>query len=527
MVTIPKKPRVMKRASKLFIPLVWVVLALLPLSCVRDKWSALLARDDSQQEVAVELRLQTADGFFGATRSLATTDESRVDNAVVLFFQGTQAGAKLYAVSQGRSLTTEGDGTSVSFQASFVVAADDANDSFTCVVLANMLGRTLETDFNGQGKTLSVEGLRSVIGVMDYEALQAALYEAVSDPVQSGGQAFPMYGRAATPLVLSSPSATPLTVSLLRDVARVQLENVATGDFSLTEAYVYRASSRRWLLPTTDAFGSGSSTVVVNPSVQPGTSSLAISTPWQYPVTGEKSEATIYLPEADTHIEAGAAPGDKNHQNRCALVVGGSYKGGSTTYYRIDFTTTDSNGERSLLDVLRNHSYNVRITAVRSAGEATAEEAYKSQTADIDATIIPWEDENQDIVFDGSNWASVNRKRIEFADGAGLEALLSVLSNVEPSSWTMSLGDGVASGDETVTGTYFSVTKPADNPAADATEQGGNLVIRTLTACPEGEPVREEVLHIYIGRLEVIVTLVQNPYADIPWEDGGEFPSEF
>ena len=78
-----------------------------------------------------------------------------------------------------------------------------------------------------------------------------------------------------------------------------------------------------------------------------------------------------------------------------------------------------------------------------------------------------------------------------------------------------------------MTGTYFSVKKPAANPPPDATEQGGNLVIRTLQACPEGEEVREEVLHIYIARLELIVTLVQNPYSEIPWEDGGEFPGEF
>lgn len=517
----------MKRAIKLFIPFLWLILALLPLSCVRDKWSDGLPSADSEQEVTVELRLRTPNGFFGATRSQATTDESRVDNAVVLFFRGTQATAKLYAVSQGRSLTPEGDGTAVSFQVSFVVDADDANDTFSCVVLANVLGRTLATDFNGQGTEITIDGLRSVIGEMDYAALQEALYEAVSAPVQSDGEAFPMYGRTTEVLVPATPQTQPLTVSLLRDVARVQLYNTATTDFTLTEAYVYRASERRWLMPTTDAFGSVSSTVVVKPSVAEGTGSIAIASPWKYSVSDNRSEAEIYLPEADTHLEPGAVPGDKNHQNRCALVVGGSYKGGKTSYYRIDFTTTDSDGVRGLMDVLRNHSYNVTITAVRSSGEATPEDAYKSQTADIDVTIIPWEDENQDIVFDGTNWASVNRKRIEFADGAGLEALLSLLSNIAPSSWTMSIGGSEASSAETVTGTYFSVKKPADNPSPDATEQGGNLVIRTLQACPEGEEVREEVLHIYIARLELIVTLVQNPYSEIPWEDGGEFPGEF
>lgn len=541
----------MKRTIKLTIQTLLGAVALFGASCIRDEAPFSDALPEAGREVTVELRLQTVDGSFGATRSEATPDEQKVENAVVLFFRGSDDAAKLYAVSEGSNLTPATAGTGVSFQASFVVETTVADEAFTCVVAANVLGRTLGADVNGAGTELSVDLLRSGIGAMTYADLQAALWEEVSGPVQPAGEAFPMYGRLTQPFIPSQSAARRFDVALLRDVARVRLLNAATADFTLTDVYIYRASDRRALLPEASAIGSDLSSLPVaqTPSLPAGTQPLSIESAWRHSITDNASEWGIYLPEADTHLAAeGAAPGDANHQNRCAVVVGGTYKGGaSKSYYRIDFTTTSGSEGRALIDVLRNHSYNITITAVRSSGEATPDDAYKAQTADIDASIIEWTDENQEIVFDGTNWASVDRKRIDFADGEGVEALLHVLSNLAPSQWTMSLtvteGDplqetetAAVSGDATITGRYFSVTKPADG-AADAAEQGGDVVIRTLqanttsTTTAEGQIVPgvnyQETLHIYIGRLEILVELVQHPNEDTPWEDGDEFEGVF
>lgn len=542
-----KNEKIMKRTIKHSIRCLLGAVLLLGVSCIRDEYPASPgSAGGGSEEMTVELRLHANDGLFGGTRSATYDRERYISNALVLFFRGENSNAPLYGVSEGRNLPAgDSDGT-VTFQASLVVESQYANDPFTCVVLANMLDRTLSTSLNGTGTTLSLDALRSCIG-MNYNQIQAALAESVNGAMLTGTtDYFPMYGRASAPLVPAQTASLRLSVPLIRSVARVQLYNNASANFTLTEAYVFRATDKMSLIPLWDALGSGS-TVVSKPSIPSGAAPIASSSAWKYTVSGNMSQGTIYLPEADTHISGtGAAPGDANHTSRCAMVVGGSYKGGATSYYRIDFTTT-SDDVRTLLDVLRNHSYNITISAVHSAGESSPVDAYESQTANIDASVIEWTDENQDIVFDGTNWASVNRKRIEFADGANLEALLNVLSNVKPSEWTMSLDGAQPAGtasstaatpssDATIRGTYFSVTKPADSDDG-AASQGGDVVIRTLQAnttstVPDDGPVvpgvtYEETLHIYIGRLEIIVTLVQNPYEDIPWEDGGEFEGEF
>lgn len=526
----------MKIVTKLTSRLLLSAGLLLSVSCIRDEMPA--NRNDRSQEVVVELRLKTSDGSFRSTRSEASESEKKIENALVLFFKGTEPAAKLYAVSEGQALAP-GTGNAISFKASFAVAAADADSPFACVVLANMLERTLAGELiAGQGNKVTLDALRAGINKMDYAALQKALVEPVTGPLQTNSAIFPMSGKAKETLIPSQSAAKRLTVSLLRDVARVNIMNTASADFTLTEAYVYRANQKRALLYEADALPS-EATVVTKPSVPEGTTSFPIegsATTWKYEVTGNNLIQKVYIPEADTHLaQSGetAAPGDKNHQNRCAIVVGGTYKG-SKSYYRIDFTRTKSGNTRELSDVLRNHSYNITITAVRSGGESTPDDAYKAKSADLDASIIPWEDENQDIVFDGSNWASVNRKRIEFADGKDLEALLNVLSNMKPSQWKMAIGDNPAEGDiksdATISGTYFKVTKPNDKSDTES-QQGGNIVVRTLKAYPNNNqgdlPDREEKLHIYIGRLEVIVTLIQNAYSDIPWEDGGKFDGEF
>lgn len=184
------------------------------------------------------------------------------------------------------------------------------------------------------------------------------------------------------------------------------------------------------------------------------------------------------------------------------------------------------------MDVLRNHRYNVRITQVMGRGEETPDKAYESRTADVTAEIITWTDNNQNIAFDGTNWASVERKEVHLNDGQGVEALLQLLSNVKPSQWSMqfSLPNGAATSEEltdtSVSGSHFEVTKPADRPDA-ATEQGGKLTIRTKEALPAGSQKRHEVLTICIGRLEVVVNLYQHPYSETEWENGGDVENDF
>lgn len=532
----------MKRTIKHSIRYLLGTVLLLGVSCIRDEYPTRAGVSDDGREVTVELRLQTADGLFGRARSETRSEtydrERTVADALVLFFRGSGKDATLYAVAEGQNLSdgsqrgtpgglsaTVTTGT-VTFQANFTVEAQYAGDNFTCVVLTNVQGVTL-----AGGSTSVLKALQGAVGE-SCQQIQSQLVQTVGGALLTAPDEYiPMYGRATSLLIPSTAPTQRLSVPLIRSLARVQLYNAATADFTLTEAFVFRATDRMALLPLATAFdGSASPNVVTKPSIPSGAAALAGSAPWRYTVSDNRSEGEIYLPEADTHLgKADAAPGDTDHTKRCAMVVGGSYRGGATSYYRIDFTST-AEDTRTLLDVLRNHSYNITISAVKSAGASSPEEAYNSQSTNIDASVIEWTDENQEMVFDGTNWFSVNRKRVEFADGADLEVLLPAKSNVKPSMWTMQLEDGSSmqepgqpTADATVRGAYFSVTKPEDS-SDDAPCQGGSLVIRTLQANPseeQGGAVRVERLHVYVGRLELIVELVQNPYEDTPWGDGG------
>ena len=345
-----------------------------------------------------------------------------------------------------------------------------------------------------------------------------------------------MWGKANEDLIPSTPQQK-LSVPLLRSVARVDVAvDEKVTNFTLTEVHIYKPNNRLSVMPKLDNYDAPGHKVTT-PSVPAGTTILTPN--WKYDVVaGNQIDYSIYIPESDVILNGDGTPGDANHLNRCAIVVGGKYPDGNapTTYYRIDFKegTPASGGTPSgkLMDVLRNHRYNVRITQVMGRGEETPDKAYESRTADVTAEIITWTDNNQNIAFDGTNWASVERKEVHLNDGQGVEALLQLLSNVKPSQWSMqfSLPNGTATSaevtDASVSGSHFEVTKPADRPDA-ATEQGGKLTIRTKEALPAGSQKRHEVLTIRIGRLEVVVNLYQHPYSDTEWENGGDVENDF
>ena len=498
------------------------VLCVLAVSCVRDGEDPMPDGPSAGNSVRVEILLRAPESG-SISRALTAGDETRIDNVLVLFFR--KNGMTLHSVAEGSKLTAKSDDDKTyTFETSFSVESALASEPFTCIVLANAADR-----YNADE--------RRSWRLQTYNDLQAKLTQQVTDKhhtSNTGG--FVMWGKANEDLIPSTPQQK-LSVPLLRSVARVDVAvDAQVTNFTLTEVQIYKPNNRLSVMPKLDSYDV-SGRKVTAPSVPVGTAILAQN--WKYDVVaGNQIDYSIYIPESDVILNGDGTPGDANHLNRCAIVVGGKYPDGNapTTYYRIDFKegTPASGGTPSgkLMDVLRNHRYNVRITQVMGRGEETPDKAYESRTADVTAEIITWTDNNQNIAFDGTNWASVERKEVHLNDGQGVEALLQLLSNVKPSQWSMqfSLPNGTATSAEvtnaSVSGSHFEVTKPADRPD-DATEQGGKLTIRTKEALPAGSQKRHEVLTIRIGRLEVVVNLYQHPYSDTEWENGGDVENDF
>lgn len=499
--------------------------ALLFSSCVREGAES-VSGPGAGESVRVEILLHAPESA-GPTRSLTVSDEIRVEDVLVLFFR--ESGMQLHSVAEGRKLspTTESDGRVITFETSFSVETNLASQRFACIVLANVAGRyDYDTRLSWRGMT--------------YEELRKELRQTVSGKLYtSSPSAMAMWGRAAESLVPSTPRQR-LSVPLLRSVARVDVSLAAeVPDFILDEVHVYKPSDALSLMPDLSAYVADDPKVSA-PSVPAEAAPLADN--WVYTVQDNSIDYSIYIPEADVLMGGEGAPGDANHTNRCALVVGGRYPDAASprTYYRIDFKRGGAEPSNTLMDVLRNHRYDVRITQVLGRGEETPDQAYEARTAEVTAEVIPWTDNNQDIVFDGANWASVERKRMDFGDGLGAEELLGLLSNVRPSQWSMqfSLPDGTVTAEEsrgtTLRGRYFEVVKPADRPE-DSSEQGGSLTVRTLQALPEysdeGQTIRNTTLHerltVRIGKLELVVDLYQHPYTDTEWDDGGNIEGGF
>lgn len=488
-------------------------------ACVREGIETPPVIED--EPVRVEILLHAPESSGTSTRALTHEDEVRVSDVLVLFF--TESDMILRDVSEGRRLMPSqgSEGSVVTFETSFTLDQSLAGAEFRCVVLANVSAWYPESQRAGwRGK--------------NYEALQRLLWRDVTDRLHTDATAsgIAMWGKATSAFVPSN-AKQQLSVPLLRGVARVDVTTgVDVDNFTLNEVYIYKPNDKLSIMPQFSACGPDGR-VVTAPSVPVGTAALA--TPWKYDVTGGRIDYSIYIPESDVVMGGDGTPGDAHHTDRCALVVGGIYDGGeSMNYYRIDFKS----GGR-LKQVLRNHRYIINIVSVSAPGEDTPDKAYESRTAAVTAEVVDWTDDNQDIVFDGSDWVSVGRKRLDFGDGKGAVQQLRLLSSIKPSEWSLQFSSAEGTYDPktetSVSGYYFSVTKPADRPEGTAGTEGGYLIVTTLQALPEyredAPSVKNEVLHekltVRIGRLQLVIDLYQHPYSDTGWDSGGDIPRDF
>lgn len=126
----------------------------------------------------------------------------------------------------------------------------------------------------------------------------------------------------------------------------------------------------------------------------------------------------IYIPEISNK--------DKDKDARTCLVVGGSYKGGKETFYRIDFITREDGKPADKitkqLDVLRNHRYRFNITKVAGPGTEKPEEALTTEPVNLTCDVTVWDEGKIDkIVYDGQYYLSVSKDKFHFGKDATSE----------------------------------------------------------------------------------------------------------
>lgn len=496
-----------------------LMLALL-CGCVRDFYTSPPDQSGTAKRLDARITVSTPVKFGSASPGAAPAADAEVKHVYALLMND----GNVYAVAEGRNIAPVAQSNKVTFDVSFVIEAQHSSRNFKILLLAN-----LPKDI------FSLTEMKGWINQPRSYVEEHAIVERTNPETDDVKTPLVMYGETAG--TVTPGSKAEVDIQLLRSVAKVEVslgDEVKPEVFTLEELYIYKASNRYAAIPS---FNTGGNTVLTIPTGQN-----------ELKMFKADSKAEVYLPESKVIFGNGDAIGDANHQNRCAIVVGGRYNGSATnSYYRIDFTARNAADPSAavFMDVLRNHRFIVKITSVGSVGEPTPDEAYKSVKSSISAGVIDWVDENRDIVFDGESWVSIETKHVEFADGAGIRALVLLNSNVPPSMWKMKL-EG-APDDNPFVSTYFSVEKPDDKPASEVV-QGGYLVIKTLKDLPEftgtkpdpdkpGVTIpdpnstrstpRHDTLVITISRLEIRVKITQYPYSPNEWTDGGVFDGSF
>ncbi|WP_297117751.1 fimbrial protein [uncultured Porphyromonas sp.] len=132
----------------------------------------------------------------------------------------------------------------------------------------------------------------------------------------------------------------------------------------------------------------------------------------------------IYIPEISNHLDNGQ---NKGKDARTCLVIGGSYKGGKETFYRVDFITRE-NGKpedkiTKQLDVLRNHRYRFNITDVKGPGTSDPGDALITEPVNITCDVVVWDEGKIDeIKYDGQYYLIVSKDKFHFGKDATSES---------------------------------------------------------------------------------------------------------
>jgi hypothetical protein len=389
-------------------------------SCMKD----ISGSQPDKGEAEVLLRLRTSEGYR-STRGLTYTQENTITTVHVLVFRSNT----LVDIRQGRDINVKPDSSTpdISGSGTFSVllpASIDTSDTYDLVVLAN-------------AGTLPVGLVNKT-----YTDVIAALWHDITEKMYQSTKAMAMWGEIKD--VYVSENTSDRSVSLTRAVARIDIgvgtarQVTPSGDrtdfewdgketttygsgndipFVLNSVYVMRANKRYALIP-----GEAD-----KPTIPTGTTAFSVSESRSSfgftattSTTGGFSSRDIYVPEINIFRPTTAAeyvanvtdpkPGDANHTNRMAIVVGGYYNGSTTeTFYRVDFAP---GGE--LVNVLRNHLYRFDIGRVSGAGLQTPEDAYNSFAMNMVVNIEDWNiTDTGEIIFDGPYHVMLQNSRNE------------------------------------------------------------------------------------------------------------------
>lgn len=460
-----------------------------------------------EQEVLLKLHVPgtTKPGEKGGTRAVNKNKEEGIDDLYVLAFKA-EANEATDAYEYWVSAKKGGD--NATWTAALKVR--DYNQRF--IVIANALGANpnLANVIQGLKPGTLKSDIKQQLTVTLKDTEKKSGFNAKADNDHS---AFTMCGQTL-PTTIAAGGNINLQVSLYRIMARIQLyfgdkNGGGVANFTPSTVRLYNFNDKAQVIPTELGGVVTKTTIPADATLQKGEA--------KYTVADNKLEYSIYMFETAQPANTVA----DGHANRPCLVVGGKYNGGTADkYYRVDLGTPKAgtgNTELDYLDILRNHSYEITVTKVSGEGHDTEQEALESKSANMTATVIPWnETEIGNIDFDGEKFLGIGTMEYrvgkmgsdnliqKVAASTGLEwraALLNADGQGTP-DWIRFVVDGAEQTEATGTG--------ADTPA--------DLKFKVTEKNAQGD--RVAIMRFTAGHLQVDARVIQddnNPvFIDIP-----------
>lgn len=222
----------------------------------------------------------------------------------------------------------------------------------------------------------------------------------------------PMWGESEYAYVVTPSLGNIGAIQMLRSIARVDVgiklgaddRPVNLADFTLTNVNVHRVANSAQGGPNSDTYTKTTPLKVTLPSM-PTTVDRTLKLSYNIPEIFQALVGEIYIPENDNS--------SLKDDTRTCLVVGGRYKSGATSWYRIDF----HNGTE-FYDILRNHRYKVNITSVDGPGYPNEDEALTSAPMNITTSIVVWSEKEAGLAYDGQYFLSVSKDTLyAYSDG--------------------------------------------------------------------------------------------------------------
>jgi hypothetical protein len=481
-------------------------------SCLTDE--KLVGGDPLPQNEKLTIHIAVPSNGGAATRALGVADECEVEEISVLAFKKSDKtffGRYIGFVTSGPTSSGSG-GATMTFQVTLPTG------EFDLMVMANanaMLGAAGNTLTLGTSQTAVLNALQTTMTTAGWQ----------DDPTASDYRAMPMWGYRKGVTISEGTTSLANPINLARMVAKVDIEMsgalVASNKFELKYVRVYNYSETGRLVPNLagsfDWDGATSISGYTTPSQPSGGYSKATA-PTEFITRSLGTGATslknsIYLFEAEAGVSPVTATMPNDYKNNTCLVIGGDYdNSGTTTWYRIDFAQnigTAQNPNWQYLPLLRNNSYSITINSITGEGHPAPEEALNSVPANIETTILDWNE--HDTSVEGSNGIyklKVSHREYTLSpaahDAASTDNILTVTTD-HSKGWTAKVFADEAG---TTASSWLSLSGAGGATATPATGTPMKLIASANTA---GN--RSAWIHVTAGSIVLKIEVVQQGFS--------------